>query len=178
MKAFTKELPKLTEADLVELGQHDAPCPICLTSLLALLAEEEMALAMDSPAHPTEQLGVTRLTQTCGHVFCRKDILNWMREGRKTCPTCRRPFVTSAPGEQPEDRNESMFESQMLNPEQFFDLSAADLAWIAREGFGIREPLLDEQPTSHPSTDHAQDIHTERQQGRVDDGSGFAGMYS
>ncbi|CCM03534.1 uncharacterized protein FIBRA_05668 [Fibroporia radiculosa] len=55
---FANSLPKLTETDLEALGQT---------------AEEETALAMDSPAHPLEELGVTRLSQTCGHVFCRKD---------------------------------------------------------------------------------------------------------
>ena len=29
---------------------------------------------MDSPAHPVEELGVTRLAQTCGHIFCRKEL--------------------------------------------------------------------------------------------------------
>ena len=44
------------------------------TSLLAIVAEEEMALAMDSPAHaPPEELGVTRL-DGCGHIFCRKEL--------------------------------------------------------------------------------------------------------
>lgn len=29
---------------------------------------------MDSPAHPVEELGVTRLVRTCGHIFCRKEL--------------------------------------------------------------------------------------------------------
>lgn len=29
---------------------------------------------MDSPAHPVEDLGVTRLVSTCGHLFCRKEL--------------------------------------------------------------------------------------------------------
>ncbi|KAF8915914.1 hypothetical protein CPB85DRAFT_1292391 [Mucidula mucida] len=56
-------LPRLTEKQVIELGQKDAICPICLTPLMALLAEEEMAIAMDSPAHPIEELGVARLAQ-------------------------------------------------------------------------------------------------------------------
>ncbi|EEB87315.1 hypothetical protein MPER_15384, partial [Moniliophthora perniciosa FA553] len=35
----------------------DSICPICFTSLLVILAEEEMAIAMDSPAHSIEELG-------------------------------------------------------------------------------------------------------------------------
>jgi hypothetical protein len=33
-----------------------------------------MAYVMDSPALPVEDLGVTRLTDTCDHVFCRKEL--------------------------------------------------------------------------------------------------------
>lgn len=51
----------------------DNCCPICFNSFLAILASEEMALAMDSPAVATEDLGLTRLADTCGHIFCRKE---------------------------------------------------------------------------------------------------------
>ncbi|KAF8591569.1 hypothetical protein K439DRAFT_907236 [Ramaria rubella] len=82
-------LPKLTEDD-VDL---DGVCPICLVQFRAHLAEEEMALAMDSPAHASEDLGVTRLENTCRHIFCRKDISTWIRQSRNSCPTCRRPLL-------------------------------------------------------------------------------------
>lgn len=97
LENFFASLPKLTEKDLIELNEAgprpflahalesgcnvlrlifriDSSCPICLTSFMAIVAEEEMALAMDSPANPVEQLGVTRLVATCGHVFCRKEL--------------------------------------------------------------------------------------------------------
>ncbi|KAH9936298.1 uncharacterized protein B0H18DRAFT_973220 [Fomitopsis serialis] len=93
VKEFAEGLPKLTERDLVELDEVASPCPICLTPFSAILAEEETALALDSPAHPVEQLGVTRFKDTCGHIFCRKDTLSWVNQGRTTCPTCRRPFI-------------------------------------------------------------------------------------
>ncbi|KAI9058334.1 hypothetical protein FKP32DRAFT_1659618 [Trametes sanguinea] len=96
---FVDALPRLTERDLTALGHADSTCPICLNSLLALLAEEEMALVMESPAHPVEGLGVTRLAQTCGHIFCRKDIREWVLQGNTTCPTCRRAFITPTPEE-------------------------------------------------------------------------------
>jgi hypothetical protein len=32
-----------------------------------------MGYATDSPAHAAGELGVTRLAQSCGHVFCRKE---------------------------------------------------------------------------------------------------------
>ena len=49
---------------LITVYFADSVCPICLTSLHAILAEEETAIAMESPAHPIEELGVTRLSQT------------------------------------------------------------------------------------------------------------------
>ncbi|KAH9922776.1 uncharacterized protein BXZ73DRAFT_51216 [Epithele typhae] len=93
LDGFASSLPKLSESDLAALGHSDSTCPICLTSLLAILSEEEMASVMDSPAHPVEELGVTRLAQTCGHIFCRKDIRGWLFQGNTTCPTCRTPFI-------------------------------------------------------------------------------------
>ncbi|KDQ64295.1 hypothetical protein JAAARDRAFT_221857 [Jaapia argillacea MUCL 33604] len=89
-----KTLPVLTERDLLSLGCRDASCPICMTPFLALLAEEETAQVMDSPAYSSEDLGVTKLVQTCGHVFCRKDISTWIRGAHDSCPMCRTPLVT------------------------------------------------------------------------------------
>jgi hypothetical protein len=45
-----------------------------MNSFLAALAEEEIAYAMDSPAQPIQDRGVTRLADTCGHAFCRKEL--------------------------------------------------------------------------------------------------------
>ncbi|KAI0053590.1 hypothetical protein FA95DRAFT_1552077 [Auriscalpium vulgare] len=89
-------LPHLTEEQLDELGHHESSCPICMNTHLASIAEEELAMVMDSPAHPLETLGVTRLSQTCGHIFCRKDLLTWIRDGHPSCPLCRTPFITPA----------------------------------------------------------------------------------
>ncbi|TFK55465.1 hypothetical protein OE88DRAFT_622320 [Heliocybe sulcata] len=86
-------LPSLKEQDLATLGKQDAPCPICITPFPALLAEEETALAMDSPAYSSKDLGVTKLAQTCGHVFCRKDISKWISAGNDSCPLCRRALL-------------------------------------------------------------------------------------
>ncbi|KAF9263446.1 hypothetical protein L218DRAFT_314945 [Marasmius fiardii PR-910] len=89
---------RLEEKDIVALGHQESVCPVCFTSLLALLAEEETATAMDSPAHPVEELGVTRLSQPwqCGHIFCRRDIRRWVMDGHDSCPTCRRKLVKTS----------------------------------------------------------------------------------
>ncbi|KAF7301628.1 MFS sugar [Mycena indigotica] len=83
-------LPRLSEQQIHDAGQTDSFCPICYTPFPALLAEEETALAIDSPAHPADELGVTKLGQSwqCGHFFCRKDISKWIHGGHGSCPMC------------------------------------------------------------------------------------------
>ncbi|KAG1755742.1 hypothetical protein EDB19DRAFT_1662778 [Suillus lakei] len=121
-------LPKISETELKDLGHSESVCPICLNTFLAILAEEEVALVMDSPAHPVEELGVTRLQETCGHLFCRRDITKWIRDSRESCPTCRRPFLTAAAaadGDQRETEESSM-------PNDFAE-------WIAESSMVARE---------------------------------------
>ncbi|KAJ7276362.1 hypothetical protein B0H12DRAFT_1065967 [Mycena haematopus] len=45
--------------------------------------------------HPDDELGVTKLAATwqCGHVFCRRDISKWIRDGHGSCPMCRSTLV-------------------------------------------------------------------------------------
>lgn len=94
VEALIAELPRLTEDDLDRLEHADDSCPICYVSYKAFIAEEEIALASEhSAAIVTEELGVTSLNKTCGHVFCRRDIIKWMRTTSKSCPVCRRPFL-------------------------------------------------------------------------------------
>lgn len=97
IQGLLENLPRLTEKELVSSGHRDSLCPICLTPYLALLAEEESALAMESPAHPVEELGVTKLSQSwqCGHLFCRRDISRWIQNGKDSCPICRRVMVAA-----------------------------------------------------------------------------------
>ncbi|KAJ7283694.1 hypothetical protein C8J57DRAFT_1710045 [Mycena rebaudengoi] len=82
-------LPRLTEAQVLEKGEHDALCPICFTPFAAIL-EEEATLSIDSPA---DNLGVTKLAETCGHLFCRRDISKWIHDGHGSCPMCRRSLT-------------------------------------------------------------------------------------
>ncbi|KAJ3830563.1 hypothetical protein F5880DRAFT_1514502 [Lentinula raphanica] len=95
MDTIIRKLPRLDEKQVIALGHAESVCPICFVPLTALLAEEETAIAMDSPAHPTEELGVTRLAESfqCNHLFCRRDISRWVMDGHDTCPTCRRPLL-------------------------------------------------------------------------------------
>jgi len=95
IQTLLRNLPNLTEENLRHLGHQGSICPICFTPLLTILEEEERALAMESPAHPVEELGVTQLKDTCHHIFCRKDISKWVREGHDSCPMCRRSLTTT-----------------------------------------------------------------------------------
>jgi hypothetical protein len=54
-----------------------------MQSFLAVLAEEEMAEAMESPTHSQNELGVNQMDKPhqCGHIFCRRDIVKWISEG-------------------------------------------------------------------------------------------------
>jgi len=94
LKKLISELPSMSEQELAAAGELDSSCPICFVPFSAILAEHETAAAMDSPAHPTEELGITRLSKTCGHIFCRKDIMTWVTTNHRTCPACRTPLLT------------------------------------------------------------------------------------
>ncbi|TFK28778.1 hypothetical protein FA15DRAFT_480912 [Coprinopsis marcescibilis] len=103
-KKLLEKLPRLNASDLTALGHKDNNCSVCFVPFLAIISEEETALAMESPAHPIEELGVTRLSEKwqCGHVFCRKDLVKWIREHNDSCPMCRKsildPDVKETPG--------------------------------------------------------------------------------
>ncbi|KAI0648076.1 hypothetical protein C8Q79DRAFT_925079 [Trametes meyenii] len=187
---FAASLPKLTEDDLVSLGQSDSTCPICLTSLLALLAEEEMAQAMDTPAHPVEELGVTRLTQTCGHIFCRKDIRGWLYQGNKTCPTCRRPFITPDPADTESRGNPTTAPEAALLDELLDGALAArmrledvlvlgsPLDWIARDAGQQPRNGGGRRAEAGRARGNSDEDHQETGFDYDDDRGAFSGMYS
>ncbi|KAF9247265.1 hypothetical protein BU15DRAFT_70092 [Melanogaster broomeanus] len=196
MQKLFSELPKVTEADLITSGHHDGVCPICFNTLLAILAEEETAHAMDSPAHPVEELGVTKLQKTCGHIFCRRElsidliffvatqlhaimltlrisflpsITKWIAEGHDSCPSCRRPFLTDA---ERQDNATALPPSQ----EGWLQHWLADPSMVARNT-GL--PASTQLPTLSVDPLHALGARG-RQEGdsRRDDRDEFAGMYS
>ncbi|KAJ8475144.1 hypothetical protein ONZ45_g15711 [Pleurotus djamor] len=109
-----QNLPYLTLDDLKEASKDC--CPICFVPFATILAgaddqspaiandpddEAEVALNEKVPnekaVHETEsEVGVTRLGQ-CGHMFCRKDLAQWMRRQKGSCPTCRDVFLDLHP---------------------------------------------------------------------------------
>ncbi|KAG2369844.1 hypothetical protein BDR07DRAFT_1387244 [Suillus spraguei] len=156
-------LPKISETELKDLGHSESVCPICFNTFLAILAEEEMALVMDSPAHPVEELGVTRLHETCGHIFCRRDITKWIRDGRKSCPTCRRAFLTTA-------ADNDQRETEETSLPDIFAGWIVESSMVARESTGVDLlPILDVPSMAmgnHPSA--------QQQESPAE----FSGMYS
>ncbi|KAJ7638770.1 hypothetical protein FB45DRAFT_411429 [Roridomyces roridus] len=77
ISVFVNSLPILSSNDL---DVHDS-CPICLLSFDSVLEDD--------------QDGVTKLP--CAHIFCRKDILEWIRNLHGNCPTCRNSFLEIHP---------------------------------------------------------------------------------
>ena len=154
---ITDSLQSIGEADIAT--DRDALCPICLNTLLSVLAEEETARALDSPAHPIEECGIVKLRETCGHIFCRRDMLNWLRNGNGSCPTCRRPLLDELHNAQETDQVQqqpdiSGFEQHLR------DLFSA--RGSARLPSGFMLPPWLSSNNSHPE----------------DDRSPYAGMYS
>jgi len=92
------DLRSLDDADLAALGKQTESCPVCRVPFAAIVAEEEHAQALNTPAHPSESLGVTKLSKPwqCGHIFCRKDITKWIRDGNDSCPLCRKSLLDSS----------------------------------------------------------------------------------
>ncbi|PIL22552.1 hypothetical protein GSI_15241 [Ganoderma sinense ZZ0214-1] len=184
LDTFARELPKLTEGDLASLGQS---------------AEEEMALAMDSPAHPVEELGVTRLVRTCGHVFCRKElsitvdsqppltpltirlsfrsIRGWLYQGNTTCPTCRTPFLAPPPGGEGRVGEERLPEAQQASFAAFINngpINALDVIFYD-SGPNIAPAGGERESEASPDEDpEPLEAHFEYDHGREE----FSGMYS
>ncbi|KAG2118793.1 uncharacterized protein F5147DRAFT_666863 [Suillus discolor] len=156
-------LPKISETELKDLGHSESVCPICFNTFLAVLAEEEMALVMDSPAHPVEELGVTRLHETCGHIFCRRDITKWIQDGRESCPTCRRAFFANTANSDQRETDQSSL------PEDFTEWIVESLM-VARESDGAGSlPIL-----SVPSMAIGGHPFAQQRESRDE----FSGMYS
>ncbi|KAK0242876.1 hypothetical protein EDD85DRAFT_307841 [Armillaria nabsnona] len=162
-------LRRLTEKQVTDLGHKDSMCPICLTPFAALLAEEEMAVAMDSPALPIEELGVTRLSQEwqCGHLFCRRDISRWIQDSHDSCPMCRQALMRRSgdsppppfPGPPQDDVNGLVFNPEDL-PQDIQELFARMTAGGPAGSFTPRF------------------IPPSSMQSRRDDRDEYAGMYS
>ncbi|KAG2348842.1 hypothetical protein BDR05DRAFT_384009 [Suillus weaverae] len=69
----------------------DESCAICLTPFDAILSGEVL-----QEGEGEFEDGVTKVVG-CGHLFCRKDLSEWIRNFHGSCPTCRHPFLDIKP---------------------------------------------------------------------------------
>ncbi|KAH6914951.1 hypothetical protein BKA70DRAFT_1257534 [Coprinopsis sp. MPI-PUGE-AT-0042] len=92
-----RDLPVVGKAEV----DVEEMCPICLTPFSSLFAEaiEESGCMNDLTSPPggyseEESLvfGLTRI-EVCGHIFCRRDLVEWISGFHGSCPTCRQPFL-------------------------------------------------------------------------------------
>ncbi|KAJ7781285.1 hypothetical protein B0H16DRAFT_1710509 [Mycena metata] len=91
--AFISRLPFLSLGKDVDAEDS---CPICLTSFEALLQERNNDVDGERESnHAESEYGVTKLP--CSHIFCRKDLLEWIRNLHGSCPTCRDEFLDIHP---------------------------------------------------------------------------------
>ncbi|KAF8192557.1 hypothetical protein BJ912DRAFT_1057906 [Pholiota molesta] len=65
-------------------------------------------------------VGVTKL-EGCGHVFCRRDLTEWIRSQHGSCPTCRHTFLNIRPLSAVSDDESSDGGEYVPNPEDFED---------------------------------------------------------
>ncbi|TFY59998.1 hypothetical protein EVJ58_g5424 [Rhodofomes roseus] len=98
-------------ATLPTLGKEEIPlddaCPICFQNFEAIFegkTQEDTTFdnALLIASDPEELRGVTQL-RGCGHVFCRKDLIEWIRGWHGTCPACRAQFANIRPPSDSED---------------------------------------------------------------------------
>ncbi|KAI0089162.1 hypothetical protein BDY19DRAFT_944485 [Irpex rosettiformis] len=96
-----RAIEKLPKLSLQEIPLPEDSCPICLNSFSAIHKGEiqnEGFAELSGVVSPKliELRGVTRLEE-CGHVFCRVDLIEWIRGGHGTCPACRHAFADIRP---------------------------------------------------------------------------------
>ncbi|KAF9483924.1 hypothetical protein BDN70DRAFT_873036 [Pholiota conissans] len=167
-------LPRIDEKKLSELGEKDNFCPICFVPFLTILTEEEMASAMDSPAHPVEESGITKLSHSwqCGHMFCRKDISKWILSGHASCPMCRRDLAENESSEQ------QATEQQIADADRDMEEFESATNIIRRQIASLR-PLLNS--IDGPAFDDLMGPHLARAletNANGEDRHDFSGMYS
>ncbi|KAF8609830.1 hypothetical protein BDV93DRAFT_518592 [Ceratobasidium sp. AG-I] len=182
-QTFIRQLPRLEEKD-IDPGDT---CAICQETLLAVIAAEEMASAMESPGLAEEDMGVVKIP-VCGHVFCRKDIATWVYSSHSTCPSCRREFLpediarpasdSAEPDSLPEVRE--FIRLLQLHVSGFHnDADAAFHNPFSEGGVSTQDTVEDEQDREHSRQVHEELLRMleDRQQEQSEPRESF-GMYS
>ncbi|KAE9410445.1 hypothetical protein BT96DRAFT_871338 [Gymnopus androsaceus JB14] len=79
---FIESLPYLDKDEVPE----DSCCAICLIPFEEIFEDVSIDKPLDG--------GVTQLP-SCQHIFCRHDLVEWIRGMHGSCPTCRRTFISN-----------------------------------------------------------------------------------
>ncbi|KAG6861002.1 hypothetical protein C0995_005022 [Termitomyces sp. Mi166 len=97
-----ESLPVLTAKDIPD---DEDSCPICLTPFSSLFLDN------------IDGSGVTKLA-ACNHIFCRKDLTQWIQRLHGSCPTCRHVFINIRP---PSDSDNESSDGGEYVPDEDFD---------------------------------------------------------
>ncbi|KAK0206440.1 hypothetical protein DFS33DRAFT_589294 [Desarmillaria ectypa] len=130
---------------LAVLDKHAVPlqdsCPICLIPFTDFFN--------DGGDHLAPDCGVTKL-DGCGHVFCRKDLIEWIRTLHGSCPTCRHMFLDIRPPSESDDESSDGGEyipNDDDDDEAFYGEGEYD------EFIEVEEDLIDIDPDDYSPTD-------------------------
>ncbi|KAF5363304.1 hypothetical protein D9756_000670 [Leucocoprinus leucothites] len=90
VKNFIQDLPVLPR-EQIPLEDN---CPICLLPFVEILQDEEESTekGLEEKEGDKEVGGITKLEE-CGHIFCRRDLVEWIKTHHLSCPTCRSRFI-------------------------------------------------------------------------------------
>ncbi|KAK2466176.1 hypothetical protein APHAL10511_001818 [Amanita phalloides] len=126
IQLFIDGLPVLSADDLSLLAE-DA-CPICLVPFATL----------NDPTITFSNRAVTKLAE-CGHVFCRKDLTEWIRGQHGSCPACRHTFLSIRPPSESDD--ESSDGGEYMPPSD--DFEDEDDGFLDMDGFTDAEEFTE-----------------------------------
>ncbi|EIN10913.1 hypothetical protein PUNSTDRAFT_142805 [Punctularia strigosozonata HHB-11173 SS5] len=88
IKDAVDNLPRLSPSE-IDLADS---CPICLVAFDSIVEDAGEASLF---AHHSSEPAVTSVTKVegCGHLFCTRDLKEWINGLHGTCPSCRHPFL-------------------------------------------------------------------------------------
>ncbi|KAJ2931582.1 hypothetical protein H1R20_g5435, partial [Candolleomyces eurysporus] len=106
LEDIIRGLPTVTKDEV----EPEDVCGICLIAFESLLQEEADELKRIEEGSKREeeedrelQLGLTKVE--CGHIFCRKDLTEWIKGFHGSCPACRHVFIDISPPDDTDDES-------------------------------------------------------------------------
>ncbi|KAF9452506.1 hypothetical protein P691DRAFT_223682 [Macrolepiota fuliginosa MF-IS2] len=90
VKQFIQNLPLLPK-DQIPVEDN---CPICLVPFIEILNDPDESTADGPEGENCGEKGITRL-EVCGHIFCRRDLAEWIRT--HVCTISLRSFLFHPP---------------------------------------------------------------------------------